>query len=167
LTIANSLRLSGRRLRVALEIALFRALIPVTRCANFQDVFVGGRIYFVDADCYARMTRARMVAEHPGVVVGQRDFENFPAGTIPHATAPLDYLIVGLSWALSPLTAQPLDLAGAIISPFLALAGGAGFCGGGPAALPGRGELPSCCSMRSAPSSSVGRRWAVRITSRS
>ena len=111
-------------MRVALEIVLFSALILATRGANYQDVFVAGKVYFVDADCYSRMTRARMVAEHPGLVVRQHDFENFPAGTIPHTTAPFDYLIVGLSWALAALTAQPLDLAGAIISPLLALAGG-------------------------------------------
>lgn len=113
----------GRWFRVTVEIAVLSALILVTRCANYQDVFVGGQIYFLDADCYARMTRARMVAEHFGLVVRQHDFENFPAGTIPHTTAPLDYLIVALARTLAPLTAQPLDLAGAIISPLLALAG--------------------------------------------
>jgi hypothetical protein len=111
-------------LRVALEIVLFSALILATRCANYQDVFVGGRIYFVDADCYARMTRVRMVAEHPGLVVRQHDFENFPAGITPHTMAPLDYLIFGLALALRPFAGQPLDLAGAIVSPLLALLGG-------------------------------------------
>ena len=67
---------NGRRLRVALEIVLFSALILATRCANYQDVF-------------------------------------------------------------------------------------------GPGALPGRGDRSPCSSMRSAPFSSMGRRWAVRITSRS
>ena len=103
---------------------LFSALILATRCANYQDVFVDGKIYFVDADCYSRMTRARMVAEHPGLIVRQHDFENFPAGISPHTTAPFDYLIVGLARALQPLTAQPLDLAGAIVSPLLALGAG-------------------------------------------
>src|SRR5438552_6687915 len=102
---------SGRWLQVTVGIAVLSALILVTRCANYQDVFVGGQIYFLDADCYARMTRARMVAAHFGLVVRQHDFENFPAGTIPHTTAPLDYLIVALSRVLAPLTAQPLDLA--------------------------------------------------------
>ncbi len=81
--------------------ALFSALILVTRCANHEDVFVGGRIYFVDADCYARMTRARLVAQHPGTIVRQQEFENYPSGVRPHTTAPLDYLIVVLSWALA------------------------------------------------------------------
>ena len=106
------------------ELLILSALILVTRCANYQDVFVDGKIYFVDADCYARMSRARFVAEHPGAIVRHHDFENFPDGTTPHTTAPLDYLIVGLAAVLAPVTAQPLDLAGAIVSPLLALAGG-------------------------------------------
>lgn len=122
--IANSLRSAGRWFLVVLEIGLFSALILVPRCANYRDVFVDGKIYFLDADCYARMTRARMVAEHPGLVVRQHDFENFPSGTIPHTTAPLDYLIVALAAGLSAFTAQPLDFAGAIVSPLLALAAG-------------------------------------------
>jgi len=100
------------------------ALILVTRCANYPDVFVDGRIYFVDADCYSRMTRVRLVSEHPGLIVRRHDFENFPAGISPHTTAPLDYLIVLLAAGLRPLTTQPLDLAGAIVSPLLALGAG-------------------------------------------
>jgi len=125
---ANLLRPVGRSLRIAVEIAILSGLILSTRCANFADVFVNGQIYFVDSDCYARMTRARMVAEHPGLVVRRHNFENFPAGIVPHTTAPLDYLIVVLSWSLSRWTAQPLDLAGAIVSPLLALAGGWFLC---------------------------------------
>src|SRR5438067_8036789 len=94
---------SGRWFQVTVEIAVLSALILVTRCANYQDVFVGGQIYFLDADCYARMSRARIVAEHPGTIVRRHDFENFPAGIIPHTTAPFDYLIVALAWALGPL----------------------------------------------------------------
>jgi hypothetical protein len=118
------LRRIGYGIRIAGELAILTVLILGTRCANYQDVFVGGRIYFVDADCYSRMTRVRLVAEHPGLVVRHHDFENFPAGTSPHTTAPLDYLIVLLAAGLRPLTSQPLDLAGAIVSPLLALAGG-------------------------------------------
>jgi hypothetical protein len=124
LPISNFLRLSGRCIRVAAEIAVFTALIVGTRCSNYADVFVDGKIYFVDADCYSRMTRARLVAEHPGTVVRRHDFENFPAGVTPHTTALLDYLIVALASLLAPFTAQPLDLAGALVSPMLALFGG-------------------------------------------
>jgi hypothetical protein len=108
----------------ALELVVFSALILVTRGANYQDVFVGGNIYFVDADCYSRMTRARMVAKHPGLIVRQENFENFPDGISPHTTAPLDYLIVGLAALLQPFTLQPLDLAGALVSPLFALFAG-------------------------------------------
>lgn len=113
-----------RRAAHILELLILSALILITRCANYQDVFVNGKIYFVDADCYARMSRVRLVTEHPGTIVRHHDFENFPDGTTPHTTAPLDYLIAGLAAALAQLTAQPLDLAGAIISPLLALVGG-------------------------------------------
>ncbi len=109
---------------LTLEVAIFGALILATRCANYADVFVGGRVYFVDADCYSRMTRARMVAEHPGLVVRQHDFENYPAGVTPHTTAPLDYLVAGLAAVLGGFVTQPLDVAGAFISPLLALVAG-------------------------------------------
>jgi hypothetical protein len=117
-------RRSVRILVAVFEILILSALILLPRCANYQDVFVAGNIYFSDADCYARMTRARICAEHPGTIVRHHDFENFPQGTTPHTTAPLDYLIVLLSILMKPITTQPLDLAGAIISPLLALFGG-------------------------------------------
>jgi hypothetical protein len=113
-----------RALRFALnlfEITILSALVLATRCANYQDVFVGPNTYFTDADCYARMTRVRMCAEHPGLIVRYHQFENFPRGTTPHTTAPLDYLIVSLSISLKPFTNHSLDLAGALISPLLAL----------------------------------------------
>ena len=117
----------SRIARVALifvEIAILSALILATRCANYQDVFIAGNIYFVDADCYARMTRVQMCDARPGAIVGHHGFENFPEGTTPHTTAPLDYLILGLSLLLKPFTMHALDLAGAFISPLLALLGG-------------------------------------------
>jgi hypothetical protein len=107
-----------------IEIALLSALILATRCANYQDVFVAGNIYFVDADCYARMTRVQMCNAQPGLIVRHHAFENFPQGTTPHTTAPLDYLILGLSLLLKPFTAHALDLAGVFVSPLLALLGG-------------------------------------------
>jgi len=109
---------------IFVEIALLSALILATRCANYQDIFVAGNIYFVDADCYARMTRVQMCDAQPGLIVRHHAFENFPQGTTPHTTAPLDYLILGLSLLLKPFTAHALDLAGAFISPVLALLGG-------------------------------------------
>jgi asparagine N-glycosylation enzyme membrane subunit Stt3 len=107
-----------------IEIAILSVLILATRCANYQDVFVAGNIYFTDADCYARMTRVQMCSRHPGLIVRHHVFENFPTGTTPHTTAPLDYLVLALSMLLKPFTAHALDLAGALISPLLALLGG-------------------------------------------
>jgi asparagine N-glycosylation enzyme membrane subunit Stt3 len=114
----------GRFALIVLEIAFLTALILATRCANYQDVFVAGNVYFVDADCYARMTRAQMVRAKPGLVIRHHAFENFPQGTTPHTTAPLDYLIVALSFLLNAFTAHALDFAGAFVSPLLALLGG-------------------------------------------
>lgn len=108
----------------AIEVLILSALILTTRCANYRDVLIGGEVYFSDADCYARMMRVRMCAAEPGLIVRHHDFENYPAGTTPHTTAPLDYLILGLAAILKPCTTQPLDLAGALISPVFALLGG-------------------------------------------
>jgi hypothetical protein len=110
--------------RTPLEIVILSLLVLTTRCANYQGVLFGGNVYFMDADCYARMTRVRMCAEHPGLIIRHHDFENYPQGTIPHTTAPLDYLILLVSVLLRPFTAHALDLAGALISPLFALLGG-------------------------------------------
>jgi hypothetical protein len=114
----------GRFALIAFEIAILSALIIATRCANYQDIFVAGNIYFVDADCYARMTRVQLVSAKPGLIVRHHAFENSPSGTTPHTTAPLDYLILGLSFLLKPFTAHSIAFAGAFISPILALLGG-------------------------------------------
>jgi hypothetical protein len=107
-----------------IEIVFLSALILAARCVNYLDVFVAGGVYFTDADCYSRMTRVRMCMENPGLIVRHHDFENFPEGTVPHTTASLDYLIAGLALALKPFTFHAIDLAGAAVSPFLALIGG-------------------------------------------
>jgi hypothetical protein len=106
------------------EVAILSVLICLARCANYQDVFVARNIYFTDADCYARMTRVQMCSEHSWAIVRHHDFENFPTGTTPHTTAPFDYLVLALSILLKPFTAHAIDLAGALISPLLALTGG-------------------------------------------
>src|SRR5215216_2625957 len=66
--------------------------------------------------------RADGKCESP-LIVRHHAFENFPRGTSPHTTAPLDYLIFGLSLLLKPFTKHALELAGALISPLLALLG--------------------------------------------
>jgi MFS family permease len=117
-----------RRTLFVTEILIIIALVIITRCANYGDVFFGGQINFIDADCYSRMTRARICFEHPGTIVRRHDFENFPNGTSPHTTAPLDYLIVALATALIPLSKNALDLAGAIVSPLLSMVLGIFLC---------------------------------------
>lgn len=116
-----------------IQLLFFLALVFGLRFINLTDVLVGGQFYFIDADCYSRMTRVQEVMAHPGRIVRAHEFENWPTGTVPHTTAPLDYLIAGLATILRPFTAQAMDLAGALISPLFALAT-AGFlwfwCGG-------------------------------------
>ena len=96
----------------------------VAACANWHEVFGDrGRVFFVDGDCYARMTRVRIVCAHPGRALGAHDFENYPFGTQPHTTALFDYLIWVLRGLLGIFSKTgTLDLAGAWISPLLALA---------------------------------------------
>ena len=84
---------------------------------NADAVFYGGNIYFTDGDCYARMTRVRLLQEHPLAPVRQHDFENYPVGTQPHTTSPLDYLIAGLAGVLRMFSGRALALAGAWVSP--------------------------------------------------
>ncbi|HEY4283338.1 MAG TPA: hypothetical protein VGM62_09750 [Chthoniobacterales bacterium] len=118
----------GRRLLFAVEILVLSALILATRCANYPDVFIGDHIYFTDADCYARMTRVRLCAQHPGLILRHHIFENYPQGTTPHTTAPLDYAILFFSYLLRPFSSRPIDMAGALISPVFAIVAGAFLC---------------------------------------
>jgi hypothetical protein len=74
-------------------------------------------VVYADGDCHSRMQRAAIVAQQPGAIIRAHDFENHPHGTIPHTTAPMDYLIAALGTAI-----RPLDVAGAWISPLLGLA---------------------------------------------
>jgi hypothetical protein len=110
------------------------ALLVVTfhaRIHNRADVFHGdGRIYFIEGDCYSRMTRAQMVDQGQWII-RHHEFENWPEGTMPHTTAPFDWMIVGLKKVVSAalwifdgksrsiLRGQELDVAGALISPLL------------------------------------------------
>lgn len=88
---------------------------------NSAQVFIprtdgGVMVVFADGDCHSRMQRAAMVAEKPGTIVRTHRFENYPDGTTPHTTAPMDYLIAALG-----VFVRPLDVAGAWISPLLGL----------------------------------------------
>ena len=66
------------------------------RFHNLTTVLVGGHFYFVDADCYSRLSRVQLVLAQPGKAVRHQFFENWPEGVASHATAPMDYLIAGL-----------------------------------------------------------------------
>lgn len=76
----------------------------------------GWLVVLADGDGHARLQRAATVLEKPGTIIRGHDFENHPHGTVPHTTAPMDYLIAGAAVATGSL-----DLAGAWISPLLGL----------------------------------------------
>ena len=95
------------------------AVIVAARLWNYEQIVVDGQIYFIDADCYSRMTRVAEIVAHPGTILRHHDFENWPTGTTPHTTAPLDYLIASLAWITGNI-----DLAGAWISIGLAVLSG-------------------------------------------
>jgi len=109
-----------RLLRIFLPwagLGVFLALTFAVRCWNHGQVFSGGDVYFVDADCYSRMTRVQRVLAHPLQSIRVHDFENAPFGTAPHTTAPMDLVIAALT-----LITRSLDLAGAYVSPLLGVA---------------------------------------------
>ena len=89
---------------------------------NREAVFYGGEVFFSDGDCYSRMTRVRMIEEDGLRSIRSHAWENFPEGTVPHTTMPLDALIAGMSVALAPFTSRHLELAGAWVSPALGIA---------------------------------------------
>ncbi|MBJ7259180.1 MAG: hypothetical protein JHD33_06545 [Chthoniobacterales bacterium] len=98
--------------------ALFLVAVTWNRTQVFVPRADGGLlVVFADGDCHSRMQRAAIVAETPGTIVRAHDFENHPQGTVPHTTAPMDYLIAALGTFV-----RPLDAAGAWISPLLGLA---------------------------------------------
>lgn len=85
------LRIGGAVLLFAASIASFISL-QKQREKEYLHVFGPA---FVDGDCYARMTRARLILEgQAGPVIRHHEFENFPEGTRPHTTAPLDWILV-------------------------------------------------------------------------
>lgn len=97
--------------------ALFLASVTWNRTQVLVPLASGGAlVVFADGDCQSRMQRAAMVTAHPGTIIRAHDFENHPHGTVPHTTAPMDYLIAALG-----LFMHPFDVAGAWISPLLGL----------------------------------------------
>lgn len=96
---------------------LFLAAVTWNRAQVFVPRSEGGMlVVYADGDCHSRMQRAAAVTQNPGTIIRSHDFENFPQGTIPHTTAPMDHLIAALGVII-----RPLDVAGAWISPLLGL----------------------------------------------
>lgn len=120
-------QLSTGRLFYLAALGFFILLSGVARFYPLTDVLIGGKLYFTDADCYSRMSRVQLVSAAPGTVLRWQGFENWPEGVFSHATAPFDYVIVGLERVLrllwpsqgrfGTLSGETLDLAGALISP--------------------------------------------------
>ena len=106
-TVAAALLLAG----------IFLAAVSWNRSQVFVPRADGGvLVVFADGDCHSRMQRAAVVADRPGSIIRAHDFENHPQGTVPHTTAPMDYLIAALG-----VFVRPLDVAGVWISPLLGL----------------------------------------------
>jgi hypothetical protein len=107
-----------------LWVGFFLVLSAAARCANYRNIFLTNgagtarQIYFIDGDCYSRMTRVREILQGWGII-HYHMFENYPYGIWPHTTAPFDYLIVAIAMMLKPFTTDYLDIAGAIVSPIL------------------------------------------------
>ena len=107
----------ARKLASWIGIAICLGFFGVLQAHKARFVLLPDGVHFVDADCYSRMTRARIIAEKPGTLITRHAFENYPYGIRPHTTAPMDYLIVGFGRLLG--TRVDLDIAGAWISPLL------------------------------------------------
>lgn len=88
---------------------------------NWEQIFVKDQIYFVDADCYSRLTRVQQVLQHPFTPIRFHAFENAPAGVTPHTTATMDWAIAALTLVFKPFFPNALEMSGAFISPLLAL----------------------------------------------
>ena len=106
-----------------LWVTFFLVLTALARCVNFHNTFVVDpsghlQVYYIDGDCYSRMTRVREILQGWGII-HYHLWENYPVGIFPHTTAPMDYLIVFLALLLKPFTPNYIDIAGAIISPIL------------------------------------------------
>ncbi len=110
-------------LKQDVKAVLFALLILLGLACQFSrwdEVFVGGKVYFLDPDCYSRMTRVQMIQEGQGPFLKFHAFENAPDGITPHTTAPMDWLIVAGSGLLnSSGVDNPRDVMGALISPWL------------------------------------------------
>lgn len=99
---------------------LLLALQIMATTSNWDEVLIDGRVYFVDADCYSRMTRVAAILDGGPWSLRSHSFENWPDGTRPHTTAGMDLLIAGGARTLGFFgISNSTDWAGAWISPLL------------------------------------------------
>ncbi len=105
-----------RGVMVVVGILALGLLALRVRTFNQPQVLDGDGVYYVDGDCYARMERVAEVMRRPGVIVKKHSFENWPVGTRPHTTAPMDYITAGLA----VFHGGSKNLAGAWVGPTLA-----------------------------------------------
>jgi hypothetical protein len=82
----------------------------------------GRRPWAVEADCYSQLARDQRILKGQGLVQNHFTVENWPYGLKPSTTSPFDYVILVLWAPLALFTHYPLDWAGALVSPVLALA---------------------------------------------
>ncbi|MEX1119264.1 MAG: hypothetical protein WEB60_10780 [Terrimicrobiaceae bacterium] len=116
---------AGSLLKPVFKAVVFGALILLgfgCQFSRWADVFIDGEVYYLDPDCYSRMTRVQQIFEGQGPFITFHDFENAPVGITPHTTAPMDGLILAgselLRWGG---VVNSRDVSGAWISPFLGL----------------------------------------------
>jgi hypothetical protein len=106
-----------------LSLGVFLVLAFGLRCWNKPQVFHNGGVYFLDGDCYSRMTRVLRVLDKPFTSIRYHEFENAPIGVYPHTTAPMDLVIAGLAKGISLGSSGDIpasaELAGAYVSPIL------------------------------------------------
>jgi hypothetical protein len=87
-----------------------------------QPTAQGLRPFPVEADCYSQLARVQRILHGGALIQNHFTVENWPQGLTPSTTAPFDYAILALYAPLTPFTHYPLDWAGALVSPVLALA---------------------------------------------
>ena len=77
------------------------------------------RPWMVEADCYSQMARVQRILAGQGLIQNHFTAENWPEGLVPSTTAPFDYCILLVYAPLKLFIANPLDWAGALVSPLL------------------------------------------------
>jgi asparagine N-glycosylation enzyme membrane subunit Stt3 len=87
-----------------------------------QPTAQGPRPFPVEADCYSQLARVQRILHGGALIQNHFTVENWPQGLTPSTTAPFDYVILALYAPLTLFTHYPLDWAGALVSPVLALA---------------------------------------------